>query len=207
MTDKVLIDRELLEDLRLCALGYSGVVGLSSLADEILQVVAKTDAAIKASQHQRIVDGLKAEVERLTTACNKYSEAELLAQKVVLPERMNVPMPIWRDVRMPYGTPLNEVENCNCNWLHACRAKVEQLEWEVKGVAEWRNMYSNLKAEIAARQDQTIVLNKMFDSAVADNAKLREALENIADTDPDEGTAWFHDVANAALAATQEKPE
>jgi hypothetical protein len=33
-----------------------------------------------------------------------------LAQKVVLPERMNVPMPIWRDVRMPYGTPLNGVE-------------------------------------------------------------------------------------------------
>lgn len=32
--------------------------------------------------------------------------------------------------------------------------------------------------------------------------RLREALERIADTDPDEGTSWFHDVANAALAQT-----
>ena len=29
--------------------------------------------------------------------------------------------------------------------------------------------------------------------------RLRVALELIADTDPDEGTAWFHSVANAAL--------
>jgi predicted NAD/FAD-binding protein len=45
----------------------------------------------EAKQGQRVlameVDLLKAEVERLTTACNKYSEAELLANKVVLPER------------------------------------------------------------------------------------------------------------------------
>lgn len=31
---------------------------------------------------------------------------------------------------------------------------------------------------------------------------LREALEKIADTDPDDGVSWFHDVANAALAKT-----
>jgi hypothetical protein len=36
------------------------------------------------------------------------------------------------------------------------KAEVERLEWEVKGVAEWRDMYSSLKAE---------------------NAKLREALK------------------------------
>jgi hypothetical protein len=29
--------------------------------------------------------------------------------------------------------------------------------------------------------------------------RLRAALEKIADTDPDGGTQWFHDVANAAL--------
>jgi hypothetical protein len=29
--------------------------------------------------------------------------------------------------------------------------------------------------------------------------RLREALERIADTDPDEGTEWFHDVARAGL--------
>lgn len=37
----------------------------------------------------------------------------------------------------------------------------------------------------------------------AENAKLRAALERIADTDPDEGTHWFHDVARAALGGEQ----
>jgi hypothetical protein len=34
----------------------------------------------------------------------------------------------------------------------------------------------------------------------AENEKLRAALERIADTDPDEGTQWFHEVATAALS-------
>jgi hypothetical protein len=34
---------------------------------------------------------------------------------------------------------------------------------------------------------------------LSENEKLRAALRKIADTDPDEGTSWFHDVANAAL--------
>lgn len=29
--------------------------------------------------------------------------------------------------------------------------------------------------------------------------RLRSALQKIANTDPDDGTAWFHDVANKAL--------
>lgn len=29
--------------------------------------------------------------------------------------------------------------------------------------------------------------------------RLRAVLERIADTDPDDGTAWFHNVARAAL--------
>ena len=31
-------------------------------------------------------------------------------------------------------------------------------------------------------------------------AELEAALKRIEDTDPDEGTAWFHEVARAALA-------
>ena len=31
-------------------------------------------------------------------------------------------------------------------------------------------------------------------------AKLEAALKRIENTDPDEGTAWFHEVARAALA-------
>lgn len=29
--------------------------------------------------------------------------------------------------------------------------------------------------------------------------RLRATLERIADTDPDDGTSWFHNVANTAL--------
>ena len=36
-------------------------------------------------------------------------------------------------------------------------------------------------------------------SLAAERDALRAALHKIADTDPDEGTSWFHDVANAAL--------
>ena len=38
-----------------------------------------------------------------------------------------------------------------------------------------------------------------YQEAIAKIEKLRAALRKIADTDPDEGTSWFHDVANAAL--------
>lgn len=34
-----------------------------------------------------------------------------------------------------------------------------------------------------------------------DISKLVEALELISNTDPDEGTAWFHDIAHKALEA------
>lgn len=40
-----------------------------------------------------------------------------------------------------------------------------------------------------------------LNNAEAEIARLREALERIADTDPDEGTAWFHDIATKALEA------
>ena len=36
------------------------------------------------------------------------------------------------------------------------------------------------------------------------NEELRKALEKIADTDPDDGTPWFHEVADAALALSAE---
>lgn len=38
-------------------------------------------------------------------------------------------------------------------------------------------------------------------------AGLVEALELISDTDPDEGTAWFHEVANKALIAYRKQKE
>lgn len=38
-----------------------------------------------------------------------------------------------------------------------------------------------------------------------ENAMLRQALERIADTDPDEGTQWFHDVARTVLEKHKEQ--
>lgn len=35
--------------------------------------------------------------------------------------------------------------------------------------------------------------------AAAEIERLRAALERIADTDPDEGTQWFHEIARRAL--------
>ena len=40
---------------------------------------------------------------------------------------------------------------------------------------------------------------KMFEAQAARIAKLEAALKRIEDTDPDEGTPWFHEVARAAL--------
>ena len=36
--------------------------------------------------------------------------AALKAQGVVMPERWNVPRPMWKDARQPYGNPLNHAD-------------------------------------------------------------------------------------------------
>jgi hypothetical protein len=47
--------------------------------------------------------------------------------------------------------------------------------------------------------DRFEVTEAALDAVIAESARLREVLERIADTDPDEGTSWFHNVARAAL--------
>lgn len=49
-----------------------------------------------------------------------------------------------------------------------------------------------LRKHIAQQQLDIVVLGQ-------EAGRMREALERIVDTDPDEGTEWFHDVARAAL--------
>ena len=41
--------------------------------------------------------------------------------------------------------------------------------------------------------------NDLMDAAANRIEKLETALEKIIDTDPDEGTSWFHDIARKAL--------
>jgi hypothetical protein len=97
----------------------------------------------EAKQGQRVlameVEQLKAEVDRLeklaaaisddcNTVANERNELRAqLAQKVVLPERMNVPMPIWKDARQPYGTPLNGVEIGRAEHFNLALDEVERL--------------------------------------------------------------------------------
>jgi len=50
----------------------------------------------------------------------------------------------------------------------------------------------SLREHIAEQQLDIVVLGQ-------EAGRMREALERIVDTDPDEGTEWFHDVARAAL--------
>jgi septal ring factor EnvC (AmiA/AmiB activator) len=61
-----------------------------------------------------------------------------------------------------------------------------------KIMAEQARDISELKAQLADVQ-------KGRDALVAYIAELEAALERICDTDPDDGTAWFHEVARAAL--------
>jgi hypothetical protein len=55
-----------------------------------------------------------------------------------------------------------------------------------------------LRGKYALDYDEK-TLDQFCQEAADEIEKLRAALRQIADTDPDEGTGWFHDVANAAL--------
>jgi len=46
--------------------------------------------------------------------------------------------------------------------------------------------------------------NDLMDAAANRIEKLETALEKIIDTDPDEGTPWFHDIARKALEGKDE---
>ena len=56
--------------------------------------------------------------------------------------------------------------------------------------------------EIYVWSENYAALERKLTAAEAREERLRGALELIADTDPDEGTAWFHSVANAAITET-----
>ncbi len=59
---------------------------------------------------------------------------------------------------------------------------------------------ARLTAEVERLRSLTVVQESLIRKSEAANEKLRAALERIADTDPDEGTQWFHEVATAALS-------
>jgi hypothetical protein len=70
------------------------------------------------------------------------------------------------------------------------------------GVMNWRNGDADVAGIVTLRNRAPDLLAER-DQLAAENARLREALERIADTDPDQGTAWFHDAANAALSSKE----
>lgn len=121
--------------------------------------------------------------------------------------------------------PLERTQKLMADLLASSAQLRDGLENERRA---WRNHVSSLAAENAAlrvevehgkdlmgqsvawieRADQQrLAALAQRDSFAAENARLRAALERIADTDPDEGTAWFHDVALAALAERHERQE
>ena len=85
--------------------------------------------------------------------------------------------------------------------IDALRAENERLR--VKSI----QMQAALGYGILAEDERHIIPSNPFKCGICDankhlraeNEKLRAALERIADTDPDDGTAWFHNVARAAL--------
>jgi hypothetical protein len=58
------------------------------------------------------------------------------------------------------------------------------------------NMTDNLIERLRGYCDGN---NDLMDAAANRIEKLETALEKIIDTDPDEGTSWFHDIARKAL--------
>ena len=54
-------------------------------------------------------------------------------------------------------------------------------------------------AALEAAVTQCRTLSAMLKPQADRIAELEAALQKIADTDPDDGTNWFHDVANRAL--------
>jgi hypothetical protein len=50
------------------------------------------------------------------------------------------------------------------------------------------------------REGYIAAINTKAQPIADERDEYREALERIANTDPDEGTSWFHHVANAILA-------
>lgn len=69
------------------------------------------------------------------------------------------------------------------------RAKCDELETDI----------SELGSLADARCAEKEIVEDQLRAVRHARLRLRVALELIADTDPDEGTAWFHSVANAAL--------
>jgi len=76
---------------------------------------------------------------------------------------------------------------------------VKQLQsWRPTAAPEVWPIMREAATRIAALEDGNAKLLRQRD-------ELLEALTRIADTDPDDGTAWFHDVANAAIARIEEE--
>ena len=59
--------------------------------------------------HAAIVDRGRAQAE-LRDMLYAAPVSEAKAQGVVMPERWNVPRPMWKDARQPYGNPLNHAD-------------------------------------------------------------------------------------------------
>ncbi len=62
-----------------------------------------------------------------------------------------------------------------------------------KRVYDWKSGYA------AAIREHSQPIADELATVKAERDEMREALELIANTDPDEGTAWFHRIADAIL--------
>ena len=66
---------------------------------------------------------------------------------------------------------------------------------------EWVNMVSIIRS-IAVNKREPI---EIITALLAEREALLDALKKIANTDPDDGTSWFHDVANKTIAMCEEQ--
>jgi len=88
--------------------------------------------------------------------------------------------------RLDYKTDLDEA---------AADTLERQAKWLEGFVKQSDEMAIALSSE-ATKSDHLFAENSKLRTRIAE---LEAALERICDTDPDDGTAWFHEVARAAL--------
>ena len=80
--------------------------------------------------------------------------------------------------------------------------EAEELCYHDYRAGELRNLHPDEDEYIAAVSPETVLaLLDEIEALQTKCWKLAGVLELISDTDPDEGTAWFHDIAHKALAA------
>lgn len=84
-------------------------------------------------------------------------------------------------------------------WMDTMAEAADYIEAHRKRIASLEAKITKLKAEAKLWWDENFKKQTACEQMGKRITELEAALKRIEDTDPDEGTQWFHEVARAAL--------